>query len=298
MAERIEQISKATLLKNKLSALAILFKIRLATFVVFSSVVGLLVAGNFSSSFLDIVVLVLAGFLVTGASSAFNQIFEKESDALMKRTQSRPMVTGAFSKAEASLYAGVAALLGLLMLSFYFNDVAALVAAISLISYSFIYTPLKKVSNIAVFVGAIPGALPPMIGAVAFDGSFGFWAIFLFTIQFIWQFPHFWAIAWLGFDDYKKADIMLLPSHSGKTKQSTLITLSYTFVLLPLSFYPFFVGKMGMVGTSIALFTAVFFLYFAYRFHTDNTDKSARNLMFASFFYLPVALLTFLFDKI
>lgn len=298
MNSRTEDISFGELVKAKLSAIAILFKLRLATFVVFSSVIGLIIASNNTATYMSMFILSIAGFLVTGASSAFNQIFEKETDAQMDRTKNRPIVTEFISKAEASLYAGIAAVVGLALLTFYFNEMAALIAAISLISYSFIYTPLKKVNSFAVFVGAIPGALPPMIGAVAFDGTFGFWALYLFAIQFVWQFPHFWAIAWVSYEDYKKADIMLLPSASGKSKQSAFITLLYTAVLIPLGMYPFYMDKMGFGGSVVVLLAGVYFLYFAINLYRSIEVKEARSLMFASFVYLPVMLIAFLIDKI
>lgn len=298
MNTETKDISFIELLKGKIAAIAVLFKLRLASFVVFSSVIGFVIASNNTASFMSIVVLIISGFLITGASGAFNQIFEKESDALMQRTKNRPVVTGYFSKAEASLYAGLAAVIGLITITLYFNEMAGLLSAISLISYSFIYTPLKKVNSIAVFVGAIPGALPPMIGAVAFDGKFGFWAIFLFAIQFIWQFPHFWAIAWVSYDDYMKADIMLLPSTTGKSQQSAFITLIYTMVLIPLGLYPFFMDKMGLIGSIAILLVGIYFLYFALVLFRKCDVKSARSLMFASFVYLPVILISFLLDKI
>ena len=293
-----KDISYSTFLKAKFQAIAILFKLRLATFVVFSSVIGLLIASSFTASFLDVFIISIAGFLVTGSSNALNQIFEKDIDALMERTKNRPVVTGYFSKTEASLYAGIAGVSGLMMITLYFNEMAGILAAVSLMTYAFIYTPLKTETSFAVFVGAIPGALPPMIGAVAFNGEFGFWAVFLFTAQFIWQFPHFWAIAWVSFEDYKKAGIMLLPSNSGKTKQSAFITLVYALILIPVSVLPFFLGKLGIIGAIVVFLVAVYFAYFAVKLYIDCDDKSAKKLMFASFLYLPVALFSFLFDKI
>ncbi|MGB0879956.1 MAG: heme o synthase [Polaribacter sp.] len=294
MKTATKDISLSILVREKMKAIALLFKLRLATFVVFSSAIGLLIASSFTANWFDVFVLSISGFLVTGASSAFNQIFEKDSDALMERTKNRPVVTGYFSKTEASLYAGIAAVIGLLTITLYFNEMAGLLAAVSLISYAFIYTPLKKVNSFAVFVGAIPGALPPMIGAVAFDGTFGFWALYLFAIQFIWQFPHFWAIAWVSFEDYKKADIMLLPAVSGRSKHSAFITLIYTVVLIPLGMYPFFAEKLSLISSVVVLFAAIYFLYFAILLFRDCTVASAKKLMFASFFYLPVILIAFL----
>lgn len=291
-------ISRVVFLKEKLQALAILFKLRLSSFVVFAAVIGLIVASNFTANSISILVLSLAGFLITGASNALNQIFEKDIDSVMKRTMNRPVVTGFFSKAEASLYAGTAAVFGLLLITIYFNEMAGILSAVSLISYAFIYTPLKRETSFAVFVGAIPGALSPMIGAVAFNGEFGFWAIFLFSVQFIWQFPHFWAIAWVSFDDYKKAGIMLLPSASGKSKQSALITLVYAIFLIPIGLVPFYLNFVGLYGTIVTALVASYFAYLAFKLYVNCDDKSARNLMFGSFLYLPVALLSFLIDKI
>jgi protoheme IX farnesyltransferase len=173
-----------------------------------------------------------------------------------------------------------------------------LLSAISLIIYSFIYTPLKRVHPIAVFVGAIPGALPPMIGAVAYSGVVGNTAIYLFALQFIWQFPHFWAIAWVAYDDYMKADIMLLPSVGGKNKNSALNILIYTASLIPLTVGLFLLGYYNILALGILLFAAVVFLIPAMQLLRDRTDKNARKVMFASFFYLPVALIGLLIDKI
>ena len=295
---KVENISFFALMKEKFKAISILFKLRLSSFVVFAAVIGYLIASSFTASFTAIFVLSIAGFLVTGASNALNQIFEKDIDALMKRTMNRPVVTGYFSKAEASLYAGIAAVVGLLTLTLYFNELAGILSAISLISYAFIYTPLKKVTSFAVFVGAIPGALSPMIGAVAFNGEIGFWAVFLFSVQFIWQFPHFWAIAWVSFEDYKKAGIMLLPSESGRSKQSALITLVYTALLIPIGLVPYYMNFTGIYGTLISVVLAIYFTYLAYKLYKHCNDNTARKLMFGSFLYLPVVLLSFLIDKI
>ncbi|MCB9257516.1 MAG: protoheme IX farnesyltransferase [Chitinophagales bacterium] len=279
----------------KLSDLAQLYKLRLGSLVVFSSLIGYLLvipAVDFAALFF----LSLGGFLVTGASNAFNQIFERDVDALMDRTKNRPIPTQRMSLIEASLWAGIAAVFGLLILTFFFNAIVGLLSAVSLITYAFIYTPLKRVHPIAVFVGAIPGALPPMIGAVAANGLIGNTAIYVFLIQFIWQFPHFWAIAWVSYEDYAKAGIMLLPSKAGKDKSSAINILIYTATLLPLSILLFMLNYIGFVALISLLISAIVFLIPCIQLLGDLSDRNARKVMFASFFYLPVALIGLLID--
>jgi heme o synthase len=286
-----------SLISAKLSDLAQLFKLRLGSLVVFSSLIGyLLLAPTFD--FFALLMLSVGGFLVTGAANAFNQIFEKDVDSLMVRTMNRPLPTGRMSPVEASLWAGIAAVLGLIILTVFFNLAAGLLSALSLIIYSFIYTPLKRVHPIAVFVGAIPGALPPMIGAVAYSGLIGNTAIYLFVLQFIWQFPHFWAIAWVAYEDYLRADIMLLPSVGGKTRNSALNILIYTVTLIPITVVLYFLGYFNSIALVVLLFAAVVFLIPAVKLMNDTSDENARKVMFASFFYLPVALIGLLIDKI
>lgn len=290
-------ISFKSTLAAKLSDVAQLYKVRLGSLVVFSSVIGyLLLASTFD--FLALLMLSIGGFLVTGASNAFNQIFEKDIDSLMDRTKNRPIPAGRMTAVEGSLWAGIAALVGLVILTIFFNLATGLLSAISLIIYAFIYTPLKRVHPIAVFVGAIPGALPPMIGAVAATGFVGDIAICLFALQFIWQFPHFWAIAWYSYDDYKKADIMLLPSKGGKNKNSALNILIYTATLIPITIILYLLGYYQFFGLVVLLLAAVVFLIPAIQLYRDISDINARKVMFASFMYLPVALIGLLIDSI
>lgn len=291
-------ISFFSLLTAKLGDIAQLFKVRLGSLVIFSSVIGYLIVAAGNVDFLSLVMLSLGGFLVTGASNAINQIFEKDIDVLMTRTKNRPIPTGRMSAAEAALYAGIAAVVGLSIITFYFNPIAGSLSALALISYAFIYTPMKKMSTLAVFVGAIPGALPPMIGAVAFEGTISYWAILLFSIQFIWQFPHFWAIAWVSFEDYLKAGIMLLPSREGKGKYSALMTIIYTFMLLPVGAISYYMGLTGWIGSIVVALCGVYFLYCAVNLYRKCNDAAARKLMFASFIYLPIVLLALLIDKV
>lgn len=282
--------------KAKLSQLAVLYKLRLNTFVVFSSLVGYALLAN-TFNFMSLFVLGLGGFLVSGAANAFNQIIEKDTDALMNRTKNRPLPSERMGVKEAMLWGGIGALTGLLILSLYFNTVVGLLSAISLITYSFIYTPLKTVHPVAVFVGAIPGALPPMIGAVAASGYLSNTALYLFIIQFIWQFPHFWAIAWVQYDDYKKANIMLLPSAKGKTLGSAINIFAYTFALLPLSILLYYLGHVHILGFIVLMVAAILFVIPTVQLLKSINDQNARKVMFASFLYLPLALIGLLVDK-
>jgi protoheme IX farnesyltransferase len=242
--------------------------------------------------------IALGGYLITGAANAINQIIEKDIDKLMERTANRPLPTQRMSVLEASLTAGITAISGILLITLYFNTTAGLLAALSLISYAFLYTPLKRISSIAVFVGAIPGALPPIIGYVAATTHLNQFALLLFLIQFIWQFPHFWAIAWMKYDDYNKAGIMLLPSKGGKNKNTALMCVIYVIALIIAGFLPFAFSQIGLIGTIILSITGIIFLIPAVKLYFTQEDKDAKQLMFASLIYLPVSLFVILFDKI
>jgi len=234
------QLTGWSLLKQKVADYAMLAKFRLSFLVVFSAVIGYMFAVSGQYNLTAILWLALGGMLVTGASNAINQVIERDIDKLMSRTQNRPLPAERMNVTEAIMAAGVFGVSGILILTWNFNAVAGVLAAVSLISYAFVYTPLKRVSSIAVFVGAIPGALPPMIGYVCATGQIDFVAIVLFSIQFVWQFPHFWSIAWVQYEDYLKAGIMLLPSASGKTKMSAVQSVIYCLLLLVVSTIPYF----------------------------------------------------------
>ncbi len=265
-----------------------LTKFRLSLLVVFSAVIGYLFALGGNYNLTHILVLALGGMLVTGASNTINQIIERDIDKLMTRTQYRPLAAERMNMSEAIFAAGAMGISGILILAYFFNPTAGVLSAVSLLSYAFIYTPLKRVSPVAVFVGAIPGALPPMIGYVCATGTIDFGAVILFSTQFIWQFPHFWSIAWVQFDDYKKAGIMLLPSASGKTSMSAIHNVIYCAVLLVISMLPYFFNMVGTVGNIFIVTAGVLFLWFALNHYRNCDDKTARVLMFGSFLYLPV----------
>jgi protoheme IX farnesyltransferase len=289
--------SRSTLLQ-KVSDYAMLSKFRLSFLVVFSAVIGYMFAIDGFYNITNIVWLALGGMLVTGASNAINQIIERDIDKLMTRTQNRPLATERMNVLEAIVAAGVFGISGILLLTWKFNPVAGVLSAISLLSYAFVYTPLKRVSSVAVFVGAIPGALPPMIGYVCATGQIDFAAVVIFSIQFIWQFPHFWSIAWLQYEDYLKAGIMLLPSASGKTNMSAVQSVIYCVLLLIVSMIPYFFNMVGLIGNVFIAGAGVVFLWMAWNHYVKCDDKSAKVLMFGSFLYLPVMQLALVLDKI
>jgi len=290
----IEKTVRDEGLGQKVKDYILLTKLRLSSLVIFSSAIGFLIAPHGVIDWFKISMLLLGGLLTTAGSNAFNQVIEKDYDKLMSRTANRPLPTGRMSVTEALLVAGICGVGGILILWYNFNVMAALLSAIALLSYAFIYTPLKRISPIAVFVGAIPGALPPLIGWVAATGSISQDAIVLFAIQFIWQFPHFWAIAWVCYDDYMKAGFKLLPSKEGRNKFSALQNIIYILVLIPISIIPMTLHMTGWISTSIVFAGGIMFLIPAIKLYRECTMKAARQLMFASFFYLPIVQLALL----
>ncbi len=296
-AETIK-LSATQLIRQKISDYSMLAKFRLSFLVVFSAVIGYLFAEGSLYNLTHVFVLAIGGMLVTSASNAINQIIERDIDKLMTRTQARPLPTERMNILEAIMAAGVMGISGIIILTYFFNPTAGVLSAISLLSYAFVYTPLKRVTSFAVFVGAIPGALPPMIGYVCATGTIDFVALILFSTQFLWQFPHFWSIAWLQYDDYKKAGIMLLPSVSGKTRASAIQNVIYCTMLLVVSMIPYFFNMVGTIGNTFIAAAGIIFLWMAWQHYRKCDDKTARVLMFGSFLYLPVMQLALLFGKI
>lgn len=270
-------------------------KFRLSALVIVSALSGYLFAGG--SDLLSITYLVLGGFLVTAASNGSNQIWEKDVDKLMKRTQSRPLPQNNMSIKESYSIVIFCLLLGIFLL-YQLNWLTALLGLFSYIMYVFIYTPMKRISPWAVFIGAIPGAMPPMMGAIAHTNEFGLMPGVLFLVQFIWQFPHFWAIAWVVFDDYKAGGFSLLPSKGGKDKVSAFQIVVYSFLLVPFSLLPWLMNWTGTTTLVVATIASGWFFYYAYKLLLSLEDKDARKLMFASFVYLPVVQFLYVFDKI
>ena len=280
---------------NKIKSYILFTKFRLSALVIISALSGYLFAGG--NDGYEIFLLLVGGLLVTAASNGSNQIWERDLDKLMKRTENRPLPEGSMSLKEAYTIVIVCLLIGTYML-FQINFYSALLGVGAYISYVFFYTPLKRVTPWAVFVGAFPGAIPPMLGAVAASGKFDLVAGVLFFVQFIWQFPHFWAIAWVVFDDYKAGGFALLPSKLGKSKNSAFQIAIYSFILIPFSLLPWLLGWTGVTSLAIATIIGLLFFLQSYKLLMTCDDKDARKLMFASFIYLPIIQFLYVFDKI
>jgi protoheme IX farnesyltransferase len=238
----------------------------------------------------------LGGTLVTGASNGANQIWERNLDKIMQRTNRRPLPTGKMSLQEAYLIVILFLVVGTSLL-WLINTKSALLGLLAFISYVFVYTPLKQMTPWAVFVGAFPGAIPPFLGAIAATNSFGFVPGILFLVQFTWQFPHFWAIAWVLYDDYKKAGFSLLPAKDGKSKASGFQIMAYSLALIPFSLMPWILGWTGVVTLISASLLGIWFFYLSYKLYHSCETADARKLMFASFVYLPIIQFIYVFDR-
>ena len=274
-----------------------LIKFRLSFLVTFSAVFGFLLSSNYINYF-SLFILIISGFFITGSSVINNQIIEKDSDKLMNRTKNRPLPTNKISSRNALFISLALCITGLILMVLFLNKLTALLSFFSLIIYTFLYTPLKKVGPIAVFVGAIPGALPPLIGWAASTNDISLEALIIFSIQFIWQFPHFWAIAWVSDDDYKRAGFKLLPNNGKKNFSNAVNIMTYTMFLIPLGLLPTIFGITGLVSGVVAVVCAILFLIQTLWLIKDYSKTSALRIMFGSFIYLPVVQLTYIFDKI
>ena len=281
-----------------LSDLKQLTKVGLSLSVVFSSVAGYLLAVDVIN-FTTVVLLALGGFFMVGASNAFNQIIEKDTDALMQRTKDRPLPTKRMSVTFAMIIAILFTVLGISIL-YSINPKTALFGAISIFLYTCAYTPLKSVTPLAVFVGAIPGAIPFMLGWVAATDQFGVEAGMLFMIQFFWQFPHFWAIGWLQFEEYKKAGFNMLPMNT-KDKGAVKQIIFYTVIMILVSVAPvlklsgnFYIDPITAI---IVAFLGVIMLFYALQLHKSEENTDARKLMLSSVLYITVVQIIYVVDK-
>ncbi len=279
-----------TIIYSKFHSYFKLTKFTLSALVVFSAVITYFtVAEEFQMQ--KIMALCIGGFLVTGAANGFNQIIEKDLDALMNRTKKRPLPTANLTKAEALIFCLTLAIIGVVLLAVFCNFLSGIVGFLSILLYALIYTPLKRKTPFSVFIGAFPGALPTLIGAVAATDGFGqihFFGVLLFFIQFFWQFPHFWAIAWVSHDDYQRAGFFMLPSKGGRDKGSRSQILIYTLALFPLSLTPYFFEQTGWISATIVSTMGIIFIYQAFQLYKSGTIDDARKLMFGSFVYLPI----------
>lgn len=274
-----------------------LAKPRLASSVVFSAGAGYLI-GTPAFDLWMFTLLLIGGFLVVASSNAFNQVIERNQDALMDRTKDRPVPAGRLTPLQALISATIMGLVGLGLL-YYINPLSAGFGALSLFIYTAAYTPLKGVTPLAVFIGAIPGAIPFMLGWVAANNDFDIEAGTLFAIQFFWQFPHFWAIAWILDEDYKKAGYNLLPT--GKRDSGSAIqAVFYTVWTLIISLIPatgltgsLELGTVGAIAVAVAGFL---FLWKSWNLFKEQTVSSAKQLMFASIIYMPVVQIIYVVD--
>ena len=281
-----------------------LIKLTLSFTVVFTCVICYLLAPSIksiSNSWFYILILFVAGLMITGSANAINQAVEKDSDALMKRTANRPVASGRMSVTEAYTFAIIAGVLGCLMMWYFFNLTSALLSAFSLFLYAFIYTPLKKLNSISVLIGGFPGAFPCLIGWVAgFYDQPIVWTggLILFAIQFIWQFPHFWAIAWVSHQDYTKVGFKLLPSKEGPTKFTAIQAIMYSVLMIPIGVLPHYFGMTGYSSMWILIIANLFMVMQCVRLYFSMDVKAARRVMFSSYIYLPIVYLALLWDKV
>jgi len=275
-----------------------LLKPRLSMLVAFSCAFGFILASQNSVDWFRLILVTAGGFLLSGASVTINQVIEQREDALMSRTKNRPIPTGKITPTAAVIFACSVMAASILFLILSTNTLTVLLSVVSMVLYSFVYTPLKKVGPIAVFAGAIPGALPPLLGWIANTGVVSYEALVIFGIQFIWQFPHFWAIAWVADDDYKKAGFRLLPSGGGKDHNTSIQIMTYTLFLLPLGLIPAWIGLTGINSAVIVTLCGVGFLAQTFSLMRTGSNQSAMRIMFGSFIYLPVVQISYLLDKI
>lgn len=300
-------------MKAFLSDFSKLIKFRLTFLVVFSASITFLIGSKIQIdrgiaegiNWMHWLVLIAGGFLVTGAANCFNEIIEVDLDRLMTRTKDRPMPSGRMTTGQGLVLGLVMGIMGTSLLV-KLNLETGLLSVFSILLYAFAYTPLKRKSPISVFVGAIPGALPPLIGYIAAIGGqseVGYVrvdyeiAIILFAVQFVWQFPHFWAIAWVLDDDYKKAGFRLLPTKK-RDRTSAMFTFVSTLILIPVSLLPTFRGFGGFYIAGVSLIAGLLFSYYAYLLLKRLDLDSAKKVMFCSFFYIPLVQLILLFDLI
>ncbi len=298
MVTEVSGLSTYMLALAKTRALIELLKVRLSALVAFSCAFGYALAMPSDIHWQTLFMVYLGGFLMSGAAVTVNQIIERDLDKLMTRTLNRPLPTGRVNVQEAIVFATVCLLISIIILWIYANPLTVVLSVLSLVLYSFVYTPLKRVGPIAVFVGAIPGALPPLLGWIAATGNISHEAMIIFGIQFIWQFPHFWAIAWVADDDYKKAGFKLLPSGGGKDLNTAVQIMIYTMFLIPLGLLPAKFGITGIDSAIVATVCGIAFFAATFSLLKTGSRKSALRIMFGSFLYLPIVQIAYLLDKV
>lgn len=281
--------------------IAALFKLRLTLLVVVSSVLGYYM-GTSETHWPTLLALVVGGVLLTGGSNGVNQVLEQRWDKLMERTRMRPVASGRMNTLEGISLSSIAALTGVVILWTLIGTAAGVLGLSAFLAYAFVYTPMKRFSGLSVFVGAFPGAIPPLLGYIAATHHYGLEGGLLFSTQFMWQFPHFWAIAWVAHEDYTRGGYRLLPFAEGPSKRSAFQIFLYSLCLIPVSLLPWALPANGpMVGNGAALVAVLFGLlmaWYAWKLYRTCDVKNARKVMFTSFAYLPVVQLAYVLDKL
>ena len=285
-------------LKAKMRDYSQLIKFRLNVTVVFSTFLGFLIGANSPIHWMDLLIVCGGGFLTVGAANGINQIIERDSDKLMRRTENRPLAQNRMSIMEAIIASLIMGAAGVILISAYLNPLCGILSFASLVTYGFIYTPLKKYTPLNVYIGAFPGAVSPIIGYAASHGSLDILALCLFVIQFVWQFPHFYSIAWLLDDDYKRAGLKMMPLGAKKDKAGAMQIVIFTATLLPVCFLPYALGVGSLWSTLLLEICSLFFFYRSIMLLKDLGNGVARKLMFTSFFYLPLVFVIMLLDKL
>ncbi|MDZ4838896.1 MAG: heme o synthase [Bacteroidota bacterium] len=285
-------------IKSKINDYKQLIKFRLNLTVVLSTFIGFMLGSGAEFDTFGLIITLIGGFLTVGSANGINQIIEKDSDALMLRTENRPLASNRMGVPEAVVSTLIMGIVGVGLIAFYLNNLAAILSLVSLLLYGFLYTPLKKHTPFAVYVGAIPGAIPPMIGFAAAAGALGTTAWTLFLIQFIWQFPHFYSIAWILEDDYKRAGIKLHPIGAKTQNAASIQIMLFSFLLIPVSFLPYFLGIGHLATAFVIMACSIVFSWLSYQLYEEKTNKEAKRLMFGSIMYLPIIFLIMLVDKL
>ena len=296
MSKAIARKLELGLQVSKMEDIYILVKFRLSLMVVISSCLAYFVAAGSASSWSVLSLLFIGGMAVTGAANAVNQVLEKEFDAVMERTKFRPVATNRMRSSEAILISGLLLVFGTISLGL-INPLAAFLGMSSFILYAFVYTPLKRYTTLSVAVGAVPGALPVLIGTVAFDGTITMLGLTLFLIQFLWQFPHFWAISFLAFDDYDKANYKLLPKDGEGQIDKNLGAYSalYAALIIPVVLLAnYFGAELSAISVAGIILLTLYYTFNGLQLQWSPSRESARRLMFSSFFYLPLVLIFYL----
>src|SRR5882757_6369304 len=293
-----EILSTAAAEKSWPAVFADLVKARLTTLVLLTTAVGFYIGEQGAMNFILMFNTLAATALVAAGASALNQLLEREYDAKMRRTQSRPLPSGRLQPATVAIFGGVCSVAGLIYLALAVNLSTAVIGAATLVSYLFVYTPLKRVTWLNTAIGAIPGALPPLMGWTAARGELSSEGWALFAILFFWQLPHFFAIAWIYKDEYAKAGFKMLPGIDPDGQRTAQQAVSNTLALLAVSLFPFVFKMAGTLYLAGALVLGAGFLWGAIQFSRQLTLARARQLFFASIIYLPLLLALMVWDKL